>query len=87
MVQSSGKEVHLIFVSLKYIYFSSEFGFSGLVGAGTCRDNEKVRIIQTYLCNANISIYIQIVTLLHNAQQQTCRSRNIFLFEQLQNKH
>ena len=28
-------------------------GFSGLDGAGTCPDNEKVRITQMYLCNAN----------------------------------
>ena len=27
--------------------------FSGLGGAGTCTDNEKVQISQIYLCNAN----------------------------------
>ena len=31
--------------------------FSGLDDAGTCPDNEKVRIKKIYLYNANMSIY------------------------------
>ena len=36
--------------------------FSGLDGVGTCPHNEKAQITQMYLCNANMNMYIIIIS-------------------------
>ena len=44
---------YLYYYLISFIAYTLDSRFSGLDGAGTYPDNEKVRITQMYLCNAN----------------------------------